>query len=99
MISADHLNRGDTVVVLPLSTTLKTEVRNGRICPKYYNHYILYKSKYPRNRSLKGLKEDSCVKCEDMQCIDKVRIQQLLFKVDSNDLNNIYIRLAHTFGF
>ena len=99
VISADHLNQGETVVVLPLSTTIKTEVRDGRVCPKYNNHYILHKENYPRKGKIKGLKETSCVKCEDIKCIDKVRIRELLAVVDTNDLNNIYIRLANTFGF
>lgn len=84
-------NNGETVVVIPLSSTLKKGKSGSK--PKYPFHYFLYKSKYQG-----ALEKDSCVKCEDIRCVDKVRIGQKMGNVSSYDLGEIKKRLSNLFG-
>lgn len=94
VLSQNNLNTGDTVVIIPLTTKFKTKTSpKGAIIPMYRNHYILKKSKYG------FLKDDSCVKCEDIKSVDKIRIQDRLGNVDLKDLKLIKNRLLFTMGY
>lgn len=46
VLSHNNLNKGDTVVIIPLTTKFKFIVKNGKKTPSYANHFVLYKSKY-----------------------------------------------------
>ena len=93
IISNNNLNKGDTVVVIPLSTKFKSSTINGVTSPKYKNHYLLKKSKYP------FLRETSCVKCEDIRNIDKIRLSDHLGNIDSQDFNEIKKRILFALGY
>ncbi|WP_102401254.1 type II toxin-antitoxin system PemK/MazF family toxin [Haloimpatiens massiliensis] len=94
VISRNQLNIGDTVVVIPLSTKFKTKTHGkGKIAPKYDNHLILWKSKYG------FLDDDSCIKCEDIRMVDKVRIQEHIGNIEPQDMNLLKKRLLFTFDF
>lgn len=93
VISRNNLNTGDNVVVIPLSTKFKSSTINGVISPKYKNHYLLKKSKYP------FLRETSCVKCEDIRNVDKIRLSDHLGNIDSQDLNEIKKRILFALGY
>lgn len=90
IISNNTLNNGFTVIVIPITTKFPYNLKNGRKSPKYDNHYILLKSKY------KFLDEDSCLKCEDIRTVDKVRIMDHLGNVDLSDLKQLKKRIMYT---
>lgn len=79
IISPNTLNKGNTVVVIPLSTKFKIK-DNG--LPLYNNHYLLKKADYPK------LDKDSVLKFEDVRCIDVVRLRNFRCNVSSEDLKN-----------
>ena len=93
VLSGNQLNGGDTVLIIPLSSKFKFNIVNGIKIPAYKNHYLLYKSKYS------FLNADSCVKFEDIRCVDKVRINNFLGNVELSDLSKMESRLKFTFGF
>lgn len=93
IISRNQLNSGDIVVLIPLTTKFKYNLVKGVKTPKYKNHYILLKSKYP------FLNEDSCVKFEDIKTVDKVRIGEHLGNIDVKDLDLMRNRLLFAMGF
>lgn len=93
VISRNNLNTGDNVVVIPLTTKYKSRITNGVEYPKYQNHYLLKQSKY------NFLSKTSCVKCEDIRSIDKIRIAEHLGNIDTQDLNEIKKRLLYAFGY
>lgn len=93
VLSHNNLNKGDIVVIIPLSTKFNFDIKNGQKIPKYANHYVFYKAKYD------FLTDDSCVKCEDVRSIDKVRIVEHLGNIDPKDLDKIKNRILFTFGF
>ena len=49
--------------------------------PQYKNHYLLKNSKYS------FLRKTSCVKCEDIRNVDKVRLSDHLGNIDTYDLD------------
>lgn len=93
VISHNNLNKGDTVVIIPLTTKFKYIEDNGIKKPCYANHYILHKANHP------FLSDDSCVKCEDIRMVDKVRLKEHLGNISLRDLNKIKSRMEFTFGF
>ena len=90
VISPNRLNRGHTVIVVPLSTKY---VLNTHGLPKYHNHYLLRKSDYP------FLDCDSVVKFEDIRSIDVVRLRQLRGHVRETDLERMERNLKFTCGY
>ena len=93
VITRDTLNQGDTTVMFPLTTKFSYELKNGIKIPRYKNHYILYKSDYP------FLGNDSCVKCEDIRVIDKVRVREHLGNILPTHLSMLEKRILYTLGF
>lgn len=93
VISSNILNNGETVSVIPLSTKFKFNIVQGIQHPQYRNHYILRKTSYP------FLMANSCVKCEDIRCVDKVRIVDHLGNVSVTDLLEIKKRLLFALGY
>ncbi|MGL5244679.1 MAG: type II toxin-antitoxin system PemK/MazF family toxin [Sarcina sp.] len=93
VISRNNLNTGDNVVVIPLSTKYKSYVTNGVNYPQYKNHYLLKKSKYT------FLRDTSCVKCEDIRNLDKIRLLDHLGNIDTKDLEEIKKRLLFALGY
>lgn len=93
VISSNILNRGETVSVIPLTTKFKSYFVKDIQYPQYKNHYILKKSNYP------FLSETSCAKCEDIRCVDKVRILDHLGNIGVSDMLEIKKRILFTFGY
>lgn len=93
ILSHNNLNKGDTVVIIPLTTKFSYNIVNGKKAPKYANHFVFHKSKYT------FLDDDSCIKCEDIRSVDKVRIKDHLGNIDPKDLDIIRNRILFTFGF
>lgn len=93
VISRNALNNGDTVIIVPLTTKFPFNVSGGKKVPKYKNHYIVSKSKY------NFLKDDSCIKFEDIRSIDKIRVKELIGNIDNDDIKFLEKRLSFTMGF
>lgn len=93
VLSKNGLNNGDTVVIVPLTTKFKCNIKNGRKIPRYPNHYIIYKSNYH------FLDDDSCIKFEDIRAIDKVRVGNHLGNIDPADMKLMENRLLNAMGF
>lgn len=93
VISSNILNNGETVSVIPLSTKFKSFIKNEIQYPQYRNHYILRKSNYA------FLTGNSCVKCEDIRCIDKVRIVDHLGNISVEDMLEIKKRILFALGY
>lgn len=93
VLSRNNLNIGDTVVVVPLTTKFKYNIKNSKKIPKYNNHYFLYKTDY------NFLDDDSCIKCEDVRSIDKVRIKEHLGNINPRDLDKLKLRILFSYGF
>lgn len=79
VLSPNRLNKGNTVIVVPLSTKFKRKP-NG--LPLFDNHYLLKKYDYP------NLDNDSVLKFEDIRCIDVVRLRKLRFNISPTDLKH-----------
>jgi mRNA interferase MazF len=90
VFSPDNLNRGHTVVVVPLSTKFKT---NPNGLAKYKNHYLLRKSDYP------FLDKDSAVKFEDIRSIDVVRLRKLRGNVKKVDMKRMQRAILFVCGY
>ncbi|CAI9395409.1 MULTISPECIES: type II toxin-antitoxin system PemK/MazF family toxin [Bacillaceae] len=93
IVSPNHLNTGETVVVIPISTKFPYSVAHGKKIPKYKNHFFLYKNKY------KELEELSAIKCEDIKTIDISRIGDLIFNIEKKDMKLLKSRLMYMFGY
>lgn len=93
VISRNALNAGDTIVIIPLSTKYKKRFTNGVEYPMYKNHYLLKKSKYP------FLDANSCIKCEDIRNVDKIRLVDHLGNIDTADLDEIKKRILFALGY
>ncbi len=64
IISANHLNKAETVLVIPISSKFKYKLdSHGNKIPLYKNHFVLDNKKYPQ------LSEQSAVKCEDTKLL------------------------------
>ena len=90
VISPNNLNKGHTVVIVPLSTKFQLG-SNG--LPKYKNHYLLKKADYS------FLDKDSVVKFEDIRSIDVVRLRQLRGNVSKIDMRQMEDNLKFTCGY
>ena len=91
VISRNLLNRGHTVLVVPLSTKFDRDTRTR--LPKYPNHYLLRKSDYP------FLDKDSVVKFEDLRSIDVVRLRKFRGNVRTKDMDRMKKNLLFTSGY
>lgn len=90
VISPNRLNRGNTVIVVPLSTKFKLD-RNGT--PLYSNNYLLSSSTYP------FLDKDSMVKFEDIRSVDVVRLRNLRGNVSKSDMERMKNALLFMCGY
>lgn len=90
VLTPDRLNKGHTVVVVPMSTKF---LRNQQGLPRYRNHYLLRKTDYP------FLDEDSVAKFEDIRSIDVVRLRQFRGNVSSEDMEKMKKAILFTFGY
>jgi mRNA interferase MazF len=93
VITRNILNKGDTVVIIPLTTKFDFTYKHNKKIPKYKNHFILFAHNYP------FLDNDSCVKCEDIRVIDKIRIKEHLGNVNRYHLDMLENRIKFTFGY
>jgi mRNA interferase MazF len=93
VISHNNLNKGDTVVVIPLTTKFPYDLVDGVKIPKYKNHYIFYKANYS------FLDNDSCIKCEDIRMVDKVRVKEHLGNISVTHLDKLLSPIKFTLGF
>lgn len=94
VVSNQYINQGNTVIVVPLSTKLKTKTnKNGKIVPRYLSHYFLKQENYP------FLKSDSAVKCENIRTISKVRLTDYLGLISDDDYKKIESRIKNIFDF
>jgi len=84
----NRLNKGHTVVIVPLSTKFS---RNQRGFSKYKNHYLLRKIDYP------FLDKDSVAKFEDIRSIDVVRLRQLRGNVSKTDMKRMKKTILFTY--
>lgn len=93
VISRNALNKGDTVLVIPLTTKFSYNIQHNKKAPKYNNHFILFKIDYP------FLDDDSCIKCEDIRSIDKVRIRDHIGNIRHQHLKLVKNRVLFTLNF
>jgi len=93
VISRNTLNSGDTIVIVPLTTKFPYKIVRSKKVPRYNNHFIFYKSKY------NFLRDDSCIKFEDIRCVDKVRVKELIGNISPDDLKLLKNRITFTLGF
>lgn len=94
VVSNNHINQGNNVIVVPLSTKLKTKHnKNGKVVPRYPSHYFLKQEKYP------FLEEDSVVKCENIRTVSKIRLSDYIGLVSEEDYHKIKNRLKNIFDF
>lgn len=90
ILSNNALNKGNTVVVVPLSTKYPVDASGKAL---FQNHYILYKSQYP------FLDKDSAVKFEDIRSVDVVRLRQLRGNITKLDMKQMLKNLKFTMGY
>lgn len=90
IISRNELNKGHTVVVIPLSTKFRRDA-NGQ--PIYRNHYLLRTVDYP------FLDADSVTKFEDIRSIDVVRLRNLRGNVTPVDMRRMEHALKYICGY
>ncbi|WP_066190034.1 type II toxin-antitoxin system PemK/MazF family toxin [Gracilibacillus timonensis] len=93
IISPNHMNKAETVIVIPISSKFKYQIKKGRKIPKYKNHFILYKQTY------RELDDNSVIKCEDIRSIDVARIGDLIFNIYQEDMRFIKTRILYTMGY
>ena len=91
VISPNMLNKGDTIIVVPLSTKFQRKYPGGP--PRYNNHFLLKKSDYP------FLDKDSVAKFEDIRSIDVARLRNLLGNIESSDMNRAKDKLLYATGY
>lgn len=90
VLTPNMLNKGHTVVVVPMSTKFS---RNRQGLPRYQNHYLLRKADYP------FLDKDSVAKFEDIRSIDVVRLRQFRGNVSADDMKKMKNALLFTYGY
>ena len=90
ILTPNMLNKGHTVVVVPMSTKFS---RSQRGLPLYRNHYLLRKSDYP------FLDKDSVAKFEDIRSIDVVRLRQFRGNVSADDMQKMKKAILFTYGY
>lgn len=91
VISRNILNKGHTVMVVPLSTKFDRDTRTR--LPRYSNHYLLKKVDYP------FLDTDSVAKFEDMRSVDVVRLRKFRGNVSQRDMSRMKRNLLFTCGY
>lgn len=84
-------NVSSQVTVAPLSTTIKTKTKKGKVVPATKTHFILYKDSFP------FLDEDSCIKCEQIRSISKARLIHKIGNVSDETLHKLNVRLKDLF--
>ncbi|MCS5500860.1 type II toxin-antitoxin system PemK/MazF family toxin [Lysinibacillus sp. A4] len=85
-------NVSTQITVAPLSTTIRYKTVRGKRIPRIKTQFILKKSDYP------FLTEDSCIKCEQIRSLSKVRLApHKLGTVDQEALNKIMVRVKDLF--
>ena len=82
IISDSRYSDRGQVVIIPITKNTRPQS----------THYILKKNKYD------FLTFDSCVKSEQIRSVSSIRLIQKLGKIDSNDINNVKIRLKTLFS-
>lgn len=90
VLTPNRLNKGHTVVVVPMSTKF---LRDRQGLPRYQNHYLLRKADYP------FLDNDSVAKFEDIRSIDVVRLRQLRGNVSADDMKKMKKAILFTYGY
>ena len=80
VVTPDRMNKGNTVIIIPLSTKFSLGP-NGR--PLYRNHYLLRKADYP------FLDTDSVIKTEDIRSVDVVRLRNLRGNLNREDMKRL----------
>lgn len=90
VLSPNRLNKGNTVVVAPISSKFP---KNPNGLPKHKNHYLLKKRDHPE------LDKDSVVKFEDIRSIDVVRIGDHVFDVNKIEMEKMKSRLLFMYGY
>lgn len=91
VISKNSLNRGHTVLVVPLST--KFELDPNTKLPKYRNHYLLKKVDYS------FLDKDSVAKFEDIRNVDVVRLRKFRGNISHRDMLRMKKNLLFMCGY
>ena len=91
VLSTNVLNKGHTVLIVPLSTKFDIDPRTR--LPKYKNHYLLRKRDYP------FLDRDSVAKFEDLRSVDVVRLRKLRGNVDAKDMKRMKRNLLFVSGY
>ena len=92
IVSNNKINKGNNVIVVPLSTKIKTITnKKGKEIPRYKTHYFLTPEKYP------FLSEKSVAKCEHITTVSKVRLTSYFGMIDEDDFNKIMIRINSNF--
>lgn len=90
VLTPNRLNKGHTVVVVPMSTKFP---RDQQGLPRYQNHYLLRKADY------QFLDKDSVAKFEDIRSIDVVRLRQLRGSVSADDMKKMKKAILFTYGY
>ena len=91
ILSTNTLNRGHTVLVVPLSTKFDRDPTTK--LAKYKNHYLLKKSDYA------FLDKDSVAKFEDLRSVDVVRLRKFRGNVNKKDMQGMKDNLLFTSGY
>jgi len=90
VLSSNDLNKGQTVIIVPLSTKFRRDDDGN---PRFSSHYLLKKSDNP------FLKHDSVIKFEDIRTIDMVRLETKLGEIIGDDLKRMKKCLHFAFGY
>lgn len=90
VMSPNVMNKGHTVIVVPLSTKFKLKPDGT---PLYDNQYLLKKVDYPK------LDADSMVKFEDVRSVDVVRLRGHICNVESVEMKRMKKCLLSSMGY
>lgn len=90
VMSPNGMNKGHTVIVIPLSTKFKLKTDGT---PLYDNQYLLKKADYPK------LDADSMVKFEDVRSIDVVRLRGHICNVVPAEMKRMKKCLLSSMGY
>lgn len=92
VLSKTFYNNATTqITIAPLSTTIKTKEKDGKIIPSIRTHFILKQTDYA------FLTADSAVMCEQIRSISKVRLIHKLGEVQEDTLKKINARVKDLF--
>jgi mRNA interferase MazF len=90
VMSPNNMNKGHTVIVVPLSTKYQLKPDGT---PLYDNQYLLKKTDYPE------LDADSMVKFEDVRSVDVVRLRGHICNVTKIDMKRMKKCLLSSMGY